>query len=58
MHDSMNTIAAKMAEGDVVKHKIVVPEGSDIYDIAGILGASRMADADVIFWRWSGTGIF
>ena len=44
MHDSMNTIAAKMEKGDVVQHKIVVPEGSDIYDIAGILSAGGMAD--------------
>jgi UPF0755 protein len=44
MHDSMNTIAVKMVKGDVVQHKIVVPEGSDIYDIAGILSAGGMAD--------------
>jgi UPF0755 protein len=44
MHDSMNTIACKMVKGDVLKHRIVVPEGSDIYDIAGILEENRMAD--------------
>jgi UPF0755 protein len=42
--ESMAAIAEKMVEGDVVKHKVVFPEGSDIYDIAAELAAARLAD--------------
>ncbi len=45
--DSMNAIAGKMARGEVLKHKITVPEGSDIYDIADIMAANKVADREI-----------
>lgn len=45
--ESMAQIAGKMARGEVLKHKVVIPEGSDIYDIADILGVNKLADPQI-----------
>lgn len=45
--DSMAAIAAKMVKGDVVLHRVVFPEGSDIYEIASILSENKLADPQV-----------
>ncbi len=43
---TMNQIIKKLESGDVVSHRIVVPEGSDIYDIADILSREKLVDRD------------
>ncbi len=34
----------KLVRGDVARYNVTIPEGSNIYDIAGILGSSELAD--------------
>ncbi len=45
--DSIFLITKKMIKGDVISHKIVIPEGSDIYDIAEILEHNKIANRDI-----------
>jgi UPF0755 protein len=45
--DSMLGIVNKLVKGDVLKHRIVIPEGSDLYDIAEILAENKLADSNV-----------
>jgi UPF0755 protein len=45
--DSMAGLAGKMLRGEVLKHRIVVPEGSDVYDVARILSSNRVADEQI-----------
>ncbi|MCX8094096.1 MAG: endolytic transglycosylase MltG, partial [Candidatus Goldbacteria bacterium] len=44
LSESIFTITQKMVKGDVISHKIVIPEGSDIYDIAEILNQQQITD--------------
>lgn len=46
LRESIFSITNKMIKGDVVSHKIVIPEGSDIYDIAKILSQNKLADSE------------
>ncbi len=36
----------KLVQGDVAQYNVTVPEGSNVYDIAQILGSSDLADPD------------
>ncbi len=42
--DSALAIAGKMVRGEFMLHKVLVPEGSDIYDVAEILSSQNLAD--------------
>jgi|DewCreStandDraft_4_1066084.scaffolds.fasta_scaffold03128_17 UPF0755 protein len=44
---SIYDITEKMIRGDVISHKIIIPEGSDIYDIAEILQQNNIAVKDI-----------
>jgi UPF0755 protein len=44
--DSALIIAVKMITGDVVKHKVVIPEGTDIYGVADALSAAGIVNRD------------
>ncbi len=37
----------KLVRGDVAQYNVTIPEGSNIYDVAQILGDSELADPDV-----------
>lgn len=45
--ESIFSITNKLIKGDVIFHKIVIPEGSDIYDIAEILEQNKIADKNI-----------
>lgn len=45
-YDSIRTVTLKMVKGEVLKHKIVIPEGSDINDISVILSAAKLINKD------------
>ncbi len=54
---TMNQIIKKIESGDVVSHRIVVTEGSDIHDIADILSREKLVDRDK-FISLAGNGKF
>ncbi len=43
-YDSIRTITLKLIKGEILKHKIVIPEGSDINDISEILSSGKLVD--------------
>ncbi len=45
-NENMAGVAAKMIKGDVLKHEITIPEGSDIYDIAALLEGQKLMDGN------------
>ncbi len=45
-YDSIRSVAVKLKKGDVVKYKIVIPEGSDINEISEILYINKLIDRE------------
>ena len=45
-NENMAGVATKMIKGNVLKHEITVPEGSDIYDIAALLDEQKLMDGN------------
>ncbi|MBP7791929.1 MAG: endolytic transglycosylase MltG [Candidatus Goldbacteria bacterium] len=43
---SIFSITNKMIKGDVISHKIVIPEGSDVYDVADILEQNKIVSRE------------
>lgn len=44
--DSMKKVIYKIIKGEMIKHKIVIPEGSDIHDIANILAIEKIVEKE------------
>jgi len=44
--DSMKRVVSKIIKGEMLKHKIVIPEGLDIYDIADILASEKIVEKE------------